>query len=282
VTTTYNLTQEIQSTYATDENGKVTVTVRSKTPLKPRAIYVGEAAMQVTWNYSNKGSHWQFTPTIIEPLEAKYTSEMNGPEQVITIDAGKALSASGMFTSNVCGELRAPAIQFDLPYATDLWLFILRSPQRPVQVTADKAMLNIAHTLAYVTAEVQCGDSLHTYVTMHGEGFMDVFVNLKRETSYCASEETLTELKYGASTVNWKPTVRDFDVLLTTWSAMGYSDFLGLLEALGADVEKDYSPCLKGDFVLCDGPAIKYTLTLKGEKKYIGKEEDKTAIKLGF
>ncbi len=99
---------------------------------------------------------------------------------------------------------------------------------------------------------------------------------------HSATEESLGEIKYGGLSATWQPTVKDFDVILTTSSSMTEPAFVGFLESLGAEVKKGFFASLKGDFLLCDGPAIEYTLILKGEKRYIGKEEDKTSIKLGY
>ena len=71
-------------------------------------------------------------------------------------------------------------------------------------------------------------------------------------------------------------------VILTAPSAVTQGGFLEFLKGFGAEVNKGVFANLKSDFILCDGPAIEYTLTLKGEKKYIGKEEDKTAVRLSL
>jgi hypothetical protein len=283
VTTSINLTPDQQASYRLNENGTATVTVRSQTQLKPRAIYVGETTMQCMWVHTGKSTSWQFTPTILEPKEAQYNTEMQGQEQIFHIELPQIVPAQGLIANNVTGEIHASAVHFDLPYATDLWIFILKSPSEPLKITSDKAALNIAHTLAYVTEEITIReDTLRSYVTMHGEGFFGIQVNLKRKIAYTSIEETLTEIKYGAASINWKPITRNFDLTLTTPSAIGQDDFITVLKSLGAEVTKGFLTNLKSDFVLCDGPAIEYTLTLKGEKKYIGKEEDKTAIKLSF
>jgi hypothetical protein len=63
---------------------------------------------------------------------------------------------------------------------------------------------------------------------------------------------------------------------------MRHSNFLELLQGFGAEINKGVFSDLKNDFILGDGPAIEYTLTLKGDKKYIGKEEDKTTVRLSL
>jgi hypothetical protein len=288
--TCYNMTGENEAWYRIEENGEAAVSVRSKTPLKPRAIYVGEASLQFYWVHSGKSSHWQFMPTLLNPAQAKYSEVIDGQDQTINIEFGKGMfPASGLINSNVCGEIRAPAVHFDLPYAYDLWVFILRSPWAPLKVEAEKSSLSITHALAQAVAQLEYGDAtfgdegkLRTYVNIHGEGFTKVEVNVKRHTSHSAVEETLGDLSDGGASFSWKPQVRNFDVVLTTSSSMAERSFLDFLKYLGAQVQTGFFANVAGDFLLCDGPAREYTLTLKGEKKYIGKEEDKTGIKLSF
>jgi hypothetical protein len=284
VTTQYSMTPENQATYTLNEAGEATVTVRSTKALKPRAVYVGEAAMQSMWVHSGKSSHWTFMPGIAAPKQAKYSQTMDGGDQVTTVELGKILPASGVVDVSGCGEIHASAVHFDLPYATDLWVFILKSPQTPLKVTAEKPMLNMAYTLAYATAQVENSadeETLRTYVNMHGEGFTNLILSIQRHTTYCKTEEILTEFKYGAAAVIWKPTIRNFDVALTTLSGVAHGDYIAFLQSLGAEIQSGVFGTLKSNFVLCDGPEIEYSLVLKGEKKYFGlMEETKTAVKL--
>jgi hypothetical protein len=278
------MTPENQATYTLNAEGDATVTVRSKKPLKPRAVYVGEAAMQSMWVHSGKSSHWTFMPSIANPKQAKYSQVIDGEDQVTTVDLGQIAPACGVVDASGCGEIQASAVHFELPYASDLWVFILKSPSAPFKVTADKPLLNIAYTLAYTTAQVENSDdekTLRTYVTMHGEGFMNVILSVQRHTTYCKTEEVLTEFKYGAAAVIWKPTIRSFDVTLTTLSGVAHDDYLTFLKSLGAETQGGFFSSLKSDFVVCDGPKVEYALVLKGEKKYFGlMEETKTAVKL--
>jgi hypothetical protein len=278
------MTPEHQATYTINADGEATVTVRSKKPLKPRAVYMGEAAMQSMWVHSTKSSHWTFMPGIATPKQAKYSQVMDGEDQVTTVELGKIAATSGVVDVSACGEIHTSAVHFDLPYTSDLWVFILKSPSVPFKVTADKPMLNMAYTLAYATAQVESSgdeETLRTYVTMHGEGFTNLILSIQRHTATCKTEEILTEFKYGAAAVIWKPTIRNFDVTLTTTSGIAHGDYLTFLKFFGAEIQSGVFGTLKSNFVLCDGPKIEYTLVLKGEKKYFGlMEETKTAIKL--
>ena len=65
---------------------------------------------------------------------------------------------------------------------------------------------------------------------------------------------------------------------------MGLSDFVGVLNSLGAGAKQGFFSLgyLPNDFLLCDGPAMDYTLSLKGEKHFMGHEEDKTKLTLNY
>lgn len=290
MTTSYDMTGENEAWYQTAENGEVTVSVRSKTPLKPRAINVGEASLQFYWVHTGNSSHWQFTPTLINSRQANYSESTDGQNQTIDIEFGKGIfPASGLINSKVCGEIRAPAVHFDLPYAYDLWLFILRSPQTPPRVQAEKLSLSITHALAQAVAQIKCGNeifgdegTLRVYLNIHGEGFTKVEVNMKRHTKHSAVTETLGDVSDGGGSFSWRPQVRNFDVMLATSSSMAQGTLLDFLKYLGAEVKTGLFGSINGDFLLCDGPAMKYTLSLKGEKKYIGKEEDETNVTVNF
>jgi hypothetical protein len=73
----YNMTEN-ESWYRLVENGEATVSVRSKTQLKPRAVYIGEASMQFMWVHTGKSSHWQFTPTLLNSTQAQYSEVADG------------------------------------------------------------------------------------------------------------------------------------------------------------------------------------------------------------
>ena len=282
---TYNITTTVEATYCLDENGNAKVTLRSKTPLAPREVFVGDASMQFMWHHNGKTSQWKFTPNIIDPVPAVYSETIDAQGQTITVVLPKIFPASGLLNTAVTGEIRAPAIHFDLPFKTDLWVFILRSPWSPLRVTAEKAQLNINHGLAYVTGQVEnsnAEDTLRAYVTIHGEGFTNVLLNLKRYICNSSKEECLGEIKYGALSATWRPITRNFDTLLITPSTMTEGDFLEFLSAMGAELSDGLFKKLKTDFVLSDGPKMHYELILKGEKRYIGKEEDKTVVKLSL
>ena len=80
---------------------------------------------------------------------------------------------------------------------------------------------------------------------MHGDGFTEVTVNLKRRMASLEVEEGLAQLKFGASAITWKPTIRNFDITLTSSTEASPRDFLEPLRRLDVEVQKGSSANLK-------------------------------------
>lgn len=282
-----------EASYSVSQSGNTTISVRSSSPMKFRAVYVGTASLEFYWVSSGKSSHWQFTPTLLNQEPAQY-SEANtddGQGQIISVDFGnKMFPAAGLLKTNITGEIIAPAIHFDLPHAYDLWVLPLRSPWFPLNIGVEKSPLNISHDSAQATAQIESNISntsdeklLRADVSVHGEGFKKVWLTLQRSVSRASTEETIGELTSELQTFTWKPTINNFDVVLVTYSNMSLEQFLDFLKYLGA--ETHYSLLSLGsftpnNFLLSDGLSMGYTLRLTGEKHIFGHERDETKITL--
>jgi hypothetical protein len=78
----------------------------------------------------------------------------DGQSQVVNAElCNRMFPATGLIKTNVTGEMKAPAVHFDLPYAFDLWVVLLRSPWFPLKIGIEKS-LTIAHGSAQAMAEV--------------------------------------------------------------------------------------------------------------------------------
>ncbi len=274
--------------YRVSENGVATVSLRSTEPMKPRAVYMGTASMQFMWVSTGKSTHWQFMPMLLNPTPAQYTQTTAeaGQSQVTDIEIPRLHPTSGLIKTNLAGEIRAPAIHFDLPYATDIWVFILRSPWSPTKIDAQKSSLAIMQGSTQANLQVSTSnydeDTLRLDVSVHGEGFKEVSATLKRKVEHASFEETLCTAKGGLASCTWKPYLRNFDVALVTPSSMYSNVFVDFLKYLGAQAQQSmWSNYMQNDFLLCDGAAIEYTLSLKGEKRFRDKE-DKTSLALRY
>ena len=198
--------------------------------------------------------------------------------------------ASGLVMPDLTGEIKAPAIHFDLPHAYDLWVAILRSPSSPLRINIQKSPLTISHSSAQAIAQIENittlpeeTSSLRADVSMHGDGFKKVWLSIKRSVQKASFEETIGDLTNSLETFTWKPTVRTFDTVLVTYSDMFLNHFLGLLQQLGAETNRSFlafRSYLPRPFVLCDGEGINYTIRLTGEKHVLGHEKDETEITL--
>ncbi|MGA2683012.1 MAG: hypothetical protein ABSF44_14575 [Candidatus Bathyarchaeia archaeon] len=288
----FNMASGHEASYGVSQDGNTAVAVHSIKPLNFRGIYIGAASLAFGWDSDGKSRYWRFTPTILDPTRAQYSeaSADNGQTQIINVNLGdKMFPVSGLIDPSLNGEIIAPAIHFDLPHAYDLWVFLLRSPWFPLKIGIEKSSLNISHNLAQATAEIEnispdlgSEQSLRADVSVHGEGLNLVKLTMQRSMKRVSLDEELGELTSGMQTFNWKPTIRNFDVLLVTPSNMDFGEFVDFLKYLGAEIHQGkFMPAsLINYFLLCDGLNVSYRLSLTGEKHFLGQEKDETAIML--
>lgn len=272
----YNLASGHEASYSVSEDGNTTVGVRNANPLNFREVYVGAASLEFGWVSTGKSRSWTANATIIDPTPAHHTEMLadDGITQIINVELGKKMfPASGLVDPNFEGEIVAPAIHFDVPHAYDLWVILLRSPWFPMKIEVEKSSLNISHNFAQATAQIEVvddvggGQMLRADVLLHGEGFKRVWLSLKRIargtiTRGTSTEETLGEVT-STGTFTWKPSMRDFNLLLVTPSKIDINDFVGFVKSLGADAKSSgfFAPTLNSGFLLCDGFNMTYTLT---------------------
>ncbi len=285
----YNLTDKHEAWYNISQDGITTVTVRSKTRLKPRAIYAGLGTLSLYLSSLGRRENWKFTPSLPIPTKVQYNERTDeGQNQIINVSVKNMLfPATGLIKSNVTGEITAPAVHFDLPHANDLWLFILRSPWFPIRIQAEKSSLTISHGSAQATAQIESINAdqdknqiLRANVSVHGEGFKHVQLVMERTVGIISMQETIGSLNQEIGTFVWKPSLRAFNTMLLTFSNMGLPECLDFLKALGAQTnQRSFSgSVLENDFLLSDGPTINYTLQLIGEKHILGHEKSETKI----
>ena len=246
----YNMASGYEASYVVSQDGNTTVNIRSSSPLKFRAVYVGTASLEFMWVSSGKSSHWQFTPTILDPTLAQYkeiTSD-DGRSQIVDVDIGNRMfPAAGILKTSITGEIRAPAVHFDIPRAYDLWVFPLRSPWFPMKINVEKTPLTISHGSARAEAQIESSftnlsneKSLRVDASVYGEGFKRVWLTLKRSVNRASVEETIGEVTNGLGSFTWKPTLSNFDVVLVTYSNMDLTQFLDFLKYLGAETHKSF------------------------------------------
>jgi hypothetical protein len=119
--------------------------------------------------------------------------------QQFTIRLDKLLPAAGLLKGPMTGEFAAPAIHFDVPWRTDVWLFLLRSPWFPLKLELEKTELSVAHADGRATASIRpTGDArLSVDVSLAENTFKRVSLVMRRSLGSFSSEELIGELVAG-------------------------------------------------------------------------------------
>ena len=261
--------------------------------MKFSGVNVGAGVLEFYWASTGKTASWIFSPSITNPKPALISESRgdDGKSQIVNVELGNLLlPASGIMRTDLTGEFWAHAVQFDLPHAYDLWVFILRSPSFPMKVVSEKSELNIAHNLAQATAQISSlnisansSQLLRADVSVHGEGFKNVSLSLKRSVNRVSAEETLGIINGpvgGSETFTWKPVERSFNVVLMAYSNLGRAAFFDFLKFMGAET-RNWSDSPTKDFLLAEGGNVRYSLKLSGETHIFGHINDETAVTLG-
>jgi hypothetical protein len=192
---------------------------------------------------------------------------------------------SGLIQTNLTGKILAPAIHFDLPYATDLWVFLFRSPWAPLKMDVEKSPLTINQGSTQAMTQISTSNSFETDAILradtavHGDDYKRVYLTLKRTVEHATIEEAVGEVKDGMGSFSWKPLVRNFDVTFVTPSSIMSSQLVDFLKYLGINGKQSFfGDYLYGNLILCDGAGVNYMLALQGEKRFPRNKEDKTRI----
>jgi hypothetical protein len=173
-----------------------------------------------------------------------------------------------------------------LPCATDLWVFLLRSPWQPLKIEVEKSTLKLKRGSTRITAQLQDrtydeDSGLRAYMSVHGEDLKNIQLSLKRNVQFAKTEEVIGQVVNGMELFTWKPLIRNFDVTLVSHSNIGLNQFIDFLKYLGANANHSFfASYMPNDFLLCDGPGIEYILKLSGEKRWVGHEDDETRLTL--
>jgi hypothetical protein len=169
-------------------------------------------------------------------------------------------------------------------------VFLLRSPWFPLKLDVEKTSLSVTYGssrgMAFLYSQTEQGEGalLKTDLSSAGEGFSRLWLSLRRSLAGFSIDEMIGEIKTRMDQFTWRPMIRSFNVLLIASSNVSLTSFSDFLRFLGADAKTSSfsfsGRYLPNDFVLCDGPALGYTLSLVGEKHLIGYEHDESKISL--
>jgi hypothetical protein len=279
----YNLLKDVEVEYIIAA-GKPVVRLKSGSHLKHRAIYGGTAQLLFHWVQEGKTQAWKFEPSIPEPklVLAEETSE--GGAQLLAMTLDEILPATGVIKDRMQGVIAAPAVHMDVPWGYDIWMFLIRSPWFQFRQRIDRTTLSVEHESGRAVASISPTGTggISVELSVSGTSFKKASIAIKRTIGQFTSDEFIGEAQAGAQTFSWYPIMRSFDLCLVTHATMNESQFVDLMRGLGASVSSGIlgGGTMQGDFVLCDGPSMGYSVVLTGDSGFLEHPHDETGVTL--
>lgn len=222
------------------------------------------------WVHEGKTEVWRFDPSIQNPqqIQPEETTDNDG-SQLLTFNLGELVPATGLLWGRWEGAFFAPAIHIDVPFGSDIWVFLLRSPWFPLKISLTKQNLAVSAEgmTASTSIEPDSTGALTAAISTPGSPIKKVSLAMKRTMGPFVSEELITEVEAGTANQKWTPIIRNFDLCLVTKSSMAMGQLSEIAQGLGADFSTGFfgPGALRGEFLLCDGPLTQYSLTMKGD-----------------
>jgi hypothetical protein len=163
-------------------------------------------------------------------------------------------------------------------------MFLIRSPWFQLNQRIDRPTLTVEHESGRAVASMSPlgAGGISVELSVSGTSFKKASVAIRRTIGQFNSDELIGEVQTGAQTFTWSPIMRSFDLCLVTHAAMSESQFIDLVRGLGASVSSGLlgGGTMQGDFVLCDGPSMGYSMVLTGDSGFLEHPHDETGVVL--
>jgi hypothetical protein len=267
--------------------GHPEVRLKTKNRIKHRGVYGGIATLLFHWVQEGKTESWRFDPSLPQPspVQTEETTDSDG-SQLFTITPEDLVPASGLLRGNWVGMFLAPAVHIDIPWGSDIWIFLFRSPWFPLKLSVAKSNLLVAHDQSTAAAVLtqSPGGVLSASLSSSGSDFKNASLVMKRRIGQFTSEEPICSVEAGEASQTWTPIKREFDLCLVTSSTMSMGKLAVIAKGLGADTSRGFlgPGSIQGDFVLCDGPLTQYSIGLRGDLGFLRHEEDSSDASLAW
>jgi hypothetical protein len=265
--------------------GKTSVVISSASKLNARSVSIGTGQMIFHWVQEGKTQAWRCDISLLEPRLVQPADVSTGGVQKLMVDMGELFPAGLLLQGRMVGTLLAPAIHFDIPWWQDVWVFLIRAPWFPLKLQLAKPVLTVSHGASRATATLSVsGASLSAQVTIEGTDYKGASLTVVRGIGSNTSKELVGEITAGNEAVQWTPIARTFDLLLVVHHSLSEKELAQVASGLGAQESQGFlgPGSMQGDYVLCDGPAIGYSLSLKGHRGLLENDEDVTYAKLSW
>ena len=279
----YSLVNDVETEYIIAA-GKPVLRLKPSGHLRHRAIYGGTAQLLFHWVQEGKTQAWRFEPSIPEPRPVQVEETQEGGAQLLTMTLDEILPATGVIKDRMQGVIAAPGVHIDVPWGSDIWMFLIRSPWFKLMPRIDRTTLSVEHESGRAVASV--GPSgiggISVELSVSGTSFKRASVTMRRTMGQFTTDELIGEVQTGVQTFTWDPIMRSFDLCLVTHAAMNESHFVDLMRGLGASVSSGLlgGGTMQGDFVLCDGPSMGYSVVLTGDSGFLEHPHDETGVAL--
>jgi hypothetical protein len=267
--------------------GKPIIVVKSKDHIKHKSIQYGECVHAFRWVSTGKSQSWQSEVTIRNAVPAAFeeTVASDGSQQ-LTITMGGMAPAAGIVKERMVGQLRVPGVHIDVPWGRDVWLSLFRSPWFPLKAQLSRGQLSLTHETSTAAASiVDQGDGRLVFtLQVSGQDFKKASLIMKRDVGFGFSEEPIGEVVSGTGAFEWRPILREFDLLLVTHGSFSMNQLADLIQGFGGQVNKGMlsGDSVPGDFVLCDGPSVDFTVELRGDRGFLEHPSDQAELKLSW
>jgi hypothetical protein len=265
--------------------GHPEVRLRSKNRIKHRGVFGGTATLLFHWVQEGKTQSWRFEPSLPQPrpVQTEETTDSDG-SQLFTIHPDDLVPASGVLRGNWVGTFLAPAVHIDVPWGSDVWIFLLHSPWFPLRLSIAKTNLVVAHNQGTASALLaqSAGGAFSASLSSSGGEIKSASLVMKRRIGQFTSEEQICSVESGSVSQTWEPILRQFDLCLVTSSTMSMGHLAEIARGLGADTSRGFlgPGSIQGDYVLCDGPLTQYSLNLRGDLGFMRHGEDSSDASL--
>ena len=261
---------------------RTTVSISSESSLKSRPILVGTGNYTFAHSHPPKGGSVWISGVGLSDSAAAQANETVGQDGLrrTEVDLAGIFPAAFVLGTDMTGCLSAPAVQVKVPWGKDIFVFLIKSPWFPLKFQLDRSLLSLEHDSSRAAAvfSVMGDGNLAAQVNLDGTGFKKVSLIMRRTVRTHSFDEPIGELEGGSQTFTWKPIVRQFDLLLVTGWHLPLPMLGQFARSLGAQVSTSRLNGwnLSETFVLCDGPAISYSLVLRGHRGPLENMEDHT------
>lgn len=296
---TVSMVEGVTGEYHVD-NGQTIITLRSEHRIKPNGVDSGVGVLSFL-DAAGRGGKRGLYFSIPQPQRANIEEGVGDDgSQTLTVRLDRLWPAAGLMhrysagegyrtwvggEGGKVGEFQATGVLIAAPHGGDIWVALLRAPWSPFRLQMEKTELALSQRDARASASLSpSGDAgFSGEMSVSGTAYKKVFLTLRRTLGPITLEDVLVEVtaEGGMQAFQWKPVVRDFDLLFVGKhpGMLSPLDPMYAAKKMAEAVGTTFLPP-QTDFVLCDSPMVRYAVALKGDRGMLKHDEDSANLAL--